>query len=336
MRLQVIPRALWTRKWLLLACVGAAALAALPIALMGPSVFSSTTTVVAPPTLPLPRAQSPGQTTSVLAVRMASYLESGLQRDVKEAMGPEGREVEVTGEQDADLATYLLTAESTRPAVAKTAAEVAGRMVITKADEFSDELVQSLTEKVKEDLRPVVGRLRDARDRQETLTVQVQDLERKRASLTAQLTSAEQSAVRAESLGDGGAAATFRERAQEAEEEIDALDEKLTKLELQLATATSEAALLEARYSTLTAVTEEAAAISLSRLAASAVTAAPSQPDDTDIEEVLLTEGLAILSGLLLGAAYVTFIEWRRSRRASKAIALEQRREKMTVGAGAK
>ena len=314
------PGILWARKWLLLACLVAAGLAALPIALMGPSVFSSTITVVVPPTIPLPRAQQPGQSTSILAVRMASFAESQLQKHVREAMGAEGKHIdEVTGEQDADLATYSLTAKSTRPKLSREAATKASEVLIAQADEIAGELVDGLIQEVRQELQPVVKRLQDDRQLEDELSATVQRLERKRVSLASQITSAEQGAVRADALDDPEAAAVFRARIEEFEADIAALDDKLAAKEVALAGASSQVALLESRYTSLTQVTQEAEAIRISRLVASAVSSGPTEPDDTDIEEVLLTEGLAVAAGLLAGAAFVLLMEWRHRRKLKRA-----------------
>lgn len=304
-------RALWRRKLVLIACVIVGGLAALPLALRGPSTFTSSSTVFIPPTNPLPGSVGLASSSSgsLVNVLLDDYLTSDLAGDVREEVSDGGAVTTVTVDQSADLTSYTITATAKDSEVAQEAAEAGGRLVIGASNRIATSLVRRLAVELETSLGPLSEDIAQLQEDLETLRAKIEVVESDEAQLRIRLNSLDQAAARAEAAGDSGQQSVYEERASETREELDELIEQENGLQRKLAATQAKATVAQTRSTALGNIVTQAEGNRAARFAGSSVIDAPSEPATASIVSTLLTILLAMLVAALVGALVVLFLE---------------------------
>lgn len=308
-----IGQAIGRRKILLAAIVAVSALAALPIALGAETTYSSKGEVLIPSLAPLPRIP-PAVSASVITSRLDDYLASGLEKDVKEALGA-GPDVEIAAGQNLDTSLITVTAGSPSEDRAVEAARSGVREVVRHAGSIGDAMVDELTERLGEHLEPIEEQLARVEESSREVNSSFSQIQQERQGLAAQLNAARQGLVRAEAQQDDEAASGFEAQIAQLEEDLDDAEARSVDAEGRAASVNARLALLRSRRESLVGLSQEATALQVALSTTHSITEPPRTASSDDLQNVALIMLMAVLVGSLVGVIAVLFLERRRMKR---------------------
>ena len=315
MELKNIWRVLWKRRLVLLIAVVVAAGAALPLTLSGQNKYTSEADVFVPSTPPLPKL-NPVVTQTLMANMMKSYVDTELAEDIRAELGDAANEIEsIDARQSTDFNTYVIAVESLDPQVAQDGAEIGGQKIIDQGNAIADGLVDDLNESVQQQLGPIEESLTTLTEQRDKKSAKLDSMNRQGQTLAAELNTARQALVRAEAIVDTAQIDVLEAQIDEVEASIDELTPRISDLSSEVAGLSSDITLTQAQRQSLTAIVQDAEGTRLSRETASSVLQPASEPASNELRSIILIEVIALLVGLVVGAAVVLFIDRRQLRK---------------------